>query len=826
MDNNNSSGYSQQINDLKSMLPSVSSCTALKKESANSFCGPCPKCGGRDRFVYKTDSEKCWCRQCHEKPMDIIDFHCWIYGKKIKELFKDYQITFSQSSQEDFDQYKKSSLQEQWNGILNIKDKKPIKSLLIDKRRLTKDVVRKAWEADNIRFKNHAGKDSVAISYKTMQGDVRAIQCITIDGEPFPFTIETGKPANKVFIKGSESGKECFFICGTDFKKSKKVVIVESVVNAMTVAQCYPEACCIAIGGSTYIKKTTVLKPFKDGKKFVCAFDNDDAGKKAAQMISNLLGTCHSIQWGNEPSGHDVNDLLQAGQEKRVVELIKKAILLPMATPETKPIPLPDELLPVESFDYDLLPEKLQPWVQDICERVQCPPDFVAVGVMATLGSLIGRKVGIRPQAKTDWTVIPNQWAMIVGRPGLLKSPALEQALAPIKRLAAEAQDQYQDYEDLFEKEQLIAKLKKEAAEKNARKKLKENSKADLLTVLAVDEPDVPVLKRYIVNDTTPASLGELLRQNTNGLLVFRDEMVSLLKNLDKPGQEEGRGFYLTGWNGDSAYTFDRIGRGLNLYIPAVCISLLGGTQPGRLSEYVRHAVKGGAADDGLIQRYGLIVWPDTNGSWKNVDRWPDNEAKNRAFEVFKKIDLLEPLDIGAQQDTDFNNDPEGVPFLRFEPAALELFLEWRIKLETRLRGELHPALESHFAKYRKLIPALALIIHLADDGHGDVTERAVMQALAWGEYLESHAQRVYGSVSQPEIAIAKAILNRIKKGDLAHTFVSREVWRPGWAKLSDSRQVLEGLNLLEDYGWIESERVETKGRPKTEYHAHESIGK
>ncbi|MDM8537837.1 DUF3987 domain-containing protein [Desulfobacterales bacterium HSG17] len=161
------------------------------------------------------------------------------------------------------------------------------------------------------------------------------------------------------------------------------------------------------------------------------------------------------------------------------------------------PEPLPDELLPVIPFDFALLPEKLQPWVQDICERVQCPPDYVAVGVIAILGSLIGRKVGIRPQAKTDWTVIPNQWTMIVGRPGLLKSPALEQALAPIKRLAAEAQDQYQDFEDLFEKEQLVAKLKKEAAEKEARKKLKNDSKADLLAVLAVDEPDVPVLKRY-----------------------------------------------------------------------------------------------------------------------------------------------------------------------------------------------------------------------------------------------------------------------------------------------------------------------------------------
>jgi putative DNA primase/helicase len=37
--------------------------------------------------------------------------------------------------------------------------------------------------------------------------------------------------------------------------------------------------------------------------------------------------------------------------------------------------------------------------------------------------------------------------------------------------------------------------------------------------------------------------------------------------------------------------------------------------------------------------------------------------------------------------------------------------------LEKRLRGDLHPALESHLAKYRKLVPALALICHLVDGG-------------------------------------------------------------------------------------------------------------
>jgi putative DNA primase/helicase len=487
-----------------------------------------------------------------------------------------------------------------------------------------------------------------------------------------------------------------------------------------------------------------------------------------------------------------------------------------------KPEPLPDELLPVAPFDFELMPESLRPWVMDICERMQCPPEFVAVPVIVSLGAVIGRKVGIRPQNKTDWTVTANQWGMIVGRPGVLKSPSLEAALFHLKRLTVQANSAYQNELAEYEGQKIIAKLRQEAREREAKKALKDNPNADLKCPMYIEEPDSPVLRRYMANDTTPESLGELLRQNPNGILAFRDELVSLLKGLDREDRVEGRGFYLTGWNGDSAYTFDRIGRGLNMHIEAVCLSLLGGTQPGRLSEYIRHAVKGGSADDGLIQRFGLMVWPDASAEWKDVDRWPDNEAKNMAFQVYDMLDRLDPMAIGASQDTDIDGNPEGMPYLRFAPAALELFQEWRTKLEAMLRGDLHPALESHFAKYRKVIPSLALIIHLADGNHGPVTEEATLKALAWGEYLQTHARRAYASVSMPEVGVAKAILKRVKSGDLKSPFSSRDVWRPGWSKLTDRDQVVEALKMLEDYGWVTTDKKQTGGRTAILFHVHE----
>ena len=75
-------------------------------------------------------------------------------------------------------------------------------------------------------------------------------------------------------------------------------------------------------------------------------------------------------------------------------------------------------------------------------------------------------------------------------------------------------------------------------------------------------------------------------------------------------------------------------------------------------------------------------------------------------------------------------------------PRARELFCLSGVRLlERGLRfGDLRPALASHFAKYRKLVPTLALINHLADVGHGPVGKDAMMRSLGLATSVETHA--------------------------------------------------------------------------------------
>jgi len=102
---------------------------------------------------------------------------------------------------------------------------------------------------------------------------------------------------------------------GPDIKSAKKWIICESVINAITAFECFPEACCIASGGSTSVAKVEALKSYTDNvEKVIVAVDNDDASEKMLQAIWEILGTkVYSFRWGdNDPQGYDINDALQA----------------------------------------------------------------------------------------------------------------------------------------------------------------------------------------------------------------------------------------------------------------------------------------------------------------------------------------------------------------------------------------------------------------------------------------------------------------------------------------------------------------------------------
>lgn len=188
----------------------------------------------------------------------------------------------------------------------------------------------------------------------------------------------------------------------------------------------------------------------------------------------------------------------------------------------------------------------------------------------------------------------------------------MTEALKPLTRLENRARDKFKSETQKYNSDYDMFELKTASAKAHAKSVLKNNPDAEISVELPT-QPIAPTPTRFIASDTTYEALVEILAHNPRGVLAYRDELVALLKTLDREENAAARGFFMTGWNGSDSYTVDRIIRG-HQYLEAVCLSMLGSTQPARLATYIGQALRGGNGDDGMIQRFGLLVWPGPIG--------------------------------------------------------------------------------------------------------------------------------------------------------------------------------------------------------------------
>lgn len=273
------------------------------------------------------------------------------------------------------------------------------------------------------------------------------------------------------------------------------------------------------------------------------------------------------------------------------------------------PLPLDSTLPPVDKLSIDMLPPALSKFVFDVSERTQCPPEFVAVAVITSLSAVIGCKFAIMPKQYDNWEVRINQWAALIGPPSAMKSPALKEAIRPIIELERESNEllniQNSEHQIITE----LTKLNAPSVKKEAAELFHKGLKEEALEIMKASQSEDPPshMKRNMVNDTSVEKLGELLNENPNGLMMFRDELSGLLAKLAQEDSQMERAFYLEGFDGNNRFTYDRIGRG-TIVIENCMLSVLGGIQPSKIAKLIRMAMSGNA-DDGFVQRLQLAVW-------------------------------------------------------------------------------------------------------------------------------------------------------------------------------------------------------------------------
>ncbi len=312
----------------------------------------------------------------------------------------------------------------------------------------------------------------------------------------------------------------------------------------------------------------------------------------------------------------------------------------------------------------------------------------------------------------------------------------------------------------------------------------------------------------------------EIQDENPRGVLTFRDELTGLLVKWDREDGADERAYFLEGWNGDGSYTDVKIGRGLT-DAKNICISLLGGIQPDKLSRYLYQALKGN--NDGLLQRLQLAVWPDEPKNWENIDTYPDKKAKQRAFGILLKLADMDFLQYGAVQ-----GEYDDRPYYRFSDEGQAIFNEWLNELQTvKIQNEENPFMVEHFGKFRSLMPSLALIFHLIDIASGkppaSISEHAAKLAVQWCNYLEAHARRIYAMSESLEHEAAVRLSKKIKAGKLSNPFTIKTIYDKGWHGLKEKTEVQVACDVLVDENWlmmIRKPATGNRGRPPApEFH-------
>jgi len=342
------------------------------------------------------------------------------------------------------------------------------------------------------------------------------------------------------------------------------------------------------------------------------------------------------------------------------------------------------------------LPTSIAGFAFDAAERMGVEPAMIAVPALAAAAGAMHDGFRLQPrQYDTEWTEPPCLWFAMVAEPGSRKTPAIDAAIKPLKKI--EHQWMVADRKALAEYERAVA-----AQQTPKSKKAKVEEAAGELPATPEEvwtEGSVlqrPRQRRKIVGDATIEALGSILQDNAGGVLACFDELAGLIASFDAYRANGSSGKDRSAWlelfqGGPRA--IDRASRQRSFTVENWSASVIGGIQPDRMREL---AAKCSMQADGLLQRF-LPFCPRVVG--KGIDRTPDIAALNGYADVIRKLTEVEP--------TDFNNR------VRLSAGALEQaarVADFADKI--LLLPDSSPAMRGHLAKWSGMFARLVLVYH------------------------------------------------------------------------------------------------------------------
>jgi hypothetical protein len=438
------------------------------------------------------------------------------------------------------------------------------------------------------------------------------------------------------------------------------------------------------------------------------------------------------------------------------------------------------------AFPLDALPVTFQNFAIAAQKSLQCPIDYVGSALLAVAAIVIGGKVRI--QVKPRWHEYPNLFMALVGTPAAKKSPALKLCFEVIEGLEKGLYAVYQDAMDRYE----IQMAKYQAAQE-AWKKAKVGNDPPL-------EPKKPILKRILARDITFEALCEQLANNAHGIGLIYDELATWIRSQNQyrsKGNGSDRSQFLSLWS-NTQMTVDRKGKE-PLFIPAPCVTLIGGIQPDILLEIRKNS----SMNDGMAERILFCCPP------RCLD------LPNEGFDIPPEIQGA----FTACIHQIYNKRPDSLKTLVLSPEAKTRFVvaerEWALATQAE---DFPKEMEAFYVKIASYLGRFALILHCVKQATQETSSEAVeeltiTQAKALADYFLNQAHIALGLFHRsPETELIKDTLAwMLTKG--RETFTPRDLQIGRKRKFPKASKAEEILKLMADYGhgvWSEESRIFT----------------
>lgn len=343
------------------------------------------------------------------------------------------------------------------------------------------------------------------------------------------------------------------------------------------------------------------------------------------------------------------------------------------------------------NIPLDVFPAKLQDMVLALARQENYSIEYTMASLIAGASTAIGNSVNIR--IRGGWISSPILYMILVGRPGMGKTPPLDFAFRPIRKLDAKAIKQFKAdmeyYNSILE---------------NQKGKKDENSSL----------PPKPILKRTIISDFTPEALIRALDDNSRGIVVYVDEIMGMFNAVNQYNKGQLIEQLLTAFSG-KPLDVSRCSMPIPIHVERPFINIVGTMQTTRVHELVDKGYKG----NGLLDRI-IFVYPSS----QEISDWQiDEDSYSSSFEKYSGLweDVINKIcEIDFSSDESYDGILQNV--LNFSQEASAYFTDWRNSLIKNINQIKDDGLvDSRVMKIPMITARLALVFQILRWACGEV---------------------------------------------------------------------------------------------------------